>query len=857
MRIILPFLIESIKQKVLEQAGIKAISPGDCKLLSALVSDKTHKQISDTTLKRIYGFTFSKFLPSLYTLNTLSEYIGYKGWEDFSKHIQANSACNSNLKNEDEAFSIISQSLNVSHKTLQILANRSVVPFKLTVKRNLVADHLTIFAHAKETATVLAAPAGYGKTTSICHWAQEQLTAIAKGSGDVILFLSSKVLSSNPHVGSMNDWLKALLGISQQEAGLLELFNDNSFCDKKFYLVIDGFDKERFKPGDIELITDILLDVLALYRGYENFKVILTMRSSNWVSLRNRLKMENVADQWFSGFMQDDSQEINMQLFNAEEVKSLSRQINPTQYNIHSISPEVASLFSYPLFFQYYYQKHPQQFCLNNLDYFGIYDIISSYFLDKIYNARMATEKVLALKILMENGVVQNGTFVVDKLRVYEKMNGLWEAYNELIAIGFLREMNRSIEGGYFKYIEFSHQRLLAYSLARKLAYDNNNVYDEHLMNALSRDIDNVYRVPVLKWCIFNAIKVNQFSIFKHLIYVRLCAAEKIHLLKFLINLIQHKYLSVKGADPIQYSFCQEHQELFHYFFGIEFISPEYEEVLQQMLTLDLEDSSKVWIHTALGIIAIVQLNSSGMEKSITALRNIPQHAYNSLPINPLSCIEALYTYLKYGIVKKEALIQITHFYFNPPESHQFVEKHSSNNILYLLALSTLGISNNKYKLLRYIKVLEKGYLGVSNPDHAFQFFLNITKADSYFDLGKVEEGMIVYEKLKSEFAEHKHTYTSYMKICLDLVAVKTMAVSGRESDAHLIVEKLMQNSAKLKFNYIEAFILAAYLGMHGQDTTTPYYKEAYYKFIKLVRAGELNPQSFWLNYNSKSAVHN
>lgn len=852
MRIVLPFLLEKLKQQVLTEAGIKIVSPGDCRFLSARISGKTNKQISDTTLKRIYGFTFSKFLPSLYTLNILAEYCGYEGWDKFCQNEQAATVSEPGPVSEQEPGSTINQTLKVSQRTLQCLINRSVIPFKFTVKRAIVQDQLNLFLHSRQTATVITAPAGYGKTVSLCHWVQEQLCTITNGGTDNVLFLSSKVLSTQTHTGSLHDWLKAMMGVSIQENDFLAL-PDEQGAGKMFYLVIDGFDKERFKSGEFELMTDLLLDLIASYTHHPNFKIILSMRTANWVSIRNRLVIENQLENWFLGFMQDKHEETNLPLFSAEELEVLSRKINPSQDLVKNLNPEVVSFFSYPLFLQYYYQKHVSKFCLNKLDYFGIYDVIQSYYLDKIYNSSQSTEKVMVIKILLDSGSVLDGQFVVNKLQVYEELKGLWDAYNELISIGFLREVNRSIEGGYFKYIEFSHKRLLTYAQARTLVFYNNGNYDAGLIDRLNATIDPSYRVPVLKWCIFNAIKVQQFDIFKYITKAKLRAAEKIYLLKYLIQLIQHKYIPFYNTDPVKFTFCKRHEDLFFYFFGVEFLSPEYEEILEGILALDLEDTSKIWVHTCLGILGIVQLNGSTIERSIAALRQFPEHAFYQFPINPLYCIETIYSFFKHGFVRREALRQITQFYFNPPSQEKFSATFSSDHVLYLLAISTTGVSDNKHKLLRFVKVLKQRYLALNNTaDSTFMFFLKVSEADALLTLGQVSAGTAVYNELMEKFVQNKHTYTPYMHICLDLVSAKVMALQGKEVEAEAIIEKVMQASGKLKFHYIEAYTIAGYLAMPGMHRTSLFYKNISHRFMKLVRTGGFNLKSFLMEYKGE-----
>ncbi|WP_413667036.1 hypothetical protein ACEN9X_21210 [Mucilaginibacter sp. Mucisp86] len=44
---------------------------------------KTGREISPNALNMVFGIMPAKFKPSAYTLDTLSIYCGYAGWEDF------------------------------------------------------------------------------------------------------------------------------------------------------------------------------------------------------------------------------------------------------------------------------------------------------------------------------------------------------------------------------------------------------------------------------------------------------------------------------------------------------------------------------------------------------------------------------------------------------------------------------------------------------------------------------------------------------------------------------------------------------------------------------------------------------
>ncbi len=80
----IPFhTLNALKELTVTVARISIISMVDCKLLRDLIINKTNDYISDIALCRLFDLEPSKFSPSLYTLNILSKYCGYKDWPDF------------------------------------------------------------------------------------------------------------------------------------------------------------------------------------------------------------------------------------------------------------------------------------------------------------------------------------------------------------------------------------------------------------------------------------------------------------------------------------------------------------------------------------------------------------------------------------------------------------------------------------------------------------------------------------------------------------------------------------------------------------------------------------------------------
>lgn len=74
-------LLNAVEHKL----GKRLITPRDFKLLSNEVDKLLKKEISVSTIKRLWGYicTDDNYSPHTYTLDTLAEYAGYKDFETF------------------------------------------------------------------------------------------------------------------------------------------------------------------------------------------------------------------------------------------------------------------------------------------------------------------------------------------------------------------------------------------------------------------------------------------------------------------------------------------------------------------------------------------------------------------------------------------------------------------------------------------------------------------------------------------------------------------------------------------------------------------------------------------------------
>jgi hypothetical protein len=831
---ILPYYLERLKLEVLQQANLQAASPADCKRLAGVIQAKLKVPLSDTTLKRVFGFAAAKHGSSLYTLNVLAQYCGYEGWASFCDGY--GSTVKVALPATIPLISVSQWTWQTSRRTLEALINASGIPYPLTVKRNFIDDQLNFFSGGEQRATVLCAPAGYGKTIGLCHWVEERLNLMQSGNhNDMLLFLSSRLLPGLQAGGnSVNDWLTTLIGFGPEHHGLAGQLYDRLQEAGLFYLVIDGFDPEQFKPGEFERLSELLLDVLSLYRTNPNFKLILSMRSASWLALYQRLQAVNGTGAWDLGFM-GAAREDNVPLFSPEELQTLRRRIRPGAPAV-PVTLEVIALLSYPLFFQYYYHKHTADFRPDKLDRLDLYELVANYFLEKIYRSRLAAEKLQLLHTLLDHVQPCDGNYPVRKLAVLDALKRSGPAYQELLSLGFLRSVNRSREGSYAEYIEFAHKRFLMYTLAGKLVYTHQEHFDEALMEDIGR-LPEGCRLSVLKWCAFKAVKAGQYHFFNQLPGLPLPETGKALLIRFLGDLRQHICAGMPAGPSLSFGFSRQ-PALVSYILGAEYCGEAYGQVLEGWSGLQLEDPGKIWIHTALAMNHLAMFNSAGVEACLAELRRIPQAYYAALPIHPLNCLETIFAYLKYGVLKKEALRQITAYCFNPPTR---VAGTPEAQLLFLLALHTLKLGAHPAKQLRLIKVLEQRMSENIHPESGFYFLVRLLKAEAYLEAGQVEKSHRLYLELAADQAER----TAYPAIRLRLLKAKLLVNMGSQAEAGQAAEQLAAAADKSGYHSITAEAVSVYLDRYSDHEPTDFLKRIQYQLIRTIRRGGFAPKSF------------
>jgi len=761
-----------LKIEVLQNAGIKTITPADCKAISLQISNFTKQVISETTLKRIFGFALSKFNPSQYTIDLMAKYCGYSGWKDFCEKQDIGKI---ELPNENMDWNNLrNEAMKITEFTLHALKNRSGIPFNQTVERKFFENHMHDFIASDSMGTVFAAPTGYGKSIALCHWVEQQLQLnYAKYSDDIILFFSSHALMSALHSGKdLANWLLALLGYST-ETGIKALASLTQKKDYKFYLIIDGFDPHLLKNDQFNILISQLGDIFSLRKSCDFFKVVLTMRTSTWVNHKHEWEDEKYS--WFNS-LNADNQFINMPMFAMKEIGELRYKINPVDNS--AITLKTAQTVSNPLYFQYYYKQHKANFSLKHIDNMSVYDILSVFVTNKIYTSLNSADKMAFIMRIIEEMDFANDNYNVDKLKLTTLLKQNACIYQDFLSMGVLKEINSSDNYRYENYIRFSDPNILDHFIAKTLLYESNNQFDYALVHKVNTLLTtSSHKLSVLKWCIIGVVKSGDMHNLEYLTQVDVTTTEKAELITFMGDLLKREVVNTENNKALLKYFKEDKSEkLFDYFFGLELINNDYKTALLTLLKFDLTIKQKITVNTSLAIIAVIQLDMNELEHAINQMNKLPADEYYAFPIDPLSCLDAIFHFFKFGFIKKDALADLTKASFALSEQRDTqIQKCAVNDTLFLLATYTLWLCDNPKKVLRFTNIVKKAYDtdGIENTQSPYNFFTSLLKADAHFKAGDKSKVKYFYDSVSQAYDKTEGILTPFMKALFFSLKIK------------------------------------------------------------------------------------
>lgn len=499
--------IDTLKLKTEEFFGKKITNARDCVELSDAIFEKTQLQISASTLKRLWGVVVSNSKPSLFTLNTITNFCGYENWKSFKN--QTNIKIPLKLKTH---FNLLQKKADeISSFSINSIKNRLGIPYEKTIVRNFAIKKFDEFVKSNKTATAFVAPGGYGKSTLMLQLADLfflKRDAIYKNS--FLLFIDCFIIENFSNNNYPLDNLILEITNTLSQINKIQIENPTPFV-----LIIEGLNEISYRIEIINKLIDSLLNFISHHKGNQLFKIIITCRSNIWIHILEKIDFfSNLKSKWFNVNFEGSLQELsNIPTFEEEEIENIFKKNSPniSFEQLKITHPELIDIISNPYFLNLHFDTN-QDDKINS----GI-DLLSNFIFKNVLNGMYAVEKSIIIEdILIISDYGQNINQV--KKNEIKSISQNKYAYNELLSNGILYEYNV-----YEKYltfsphIKFTHDILFEFFIANY--WLRNNEIDIALLKKLTSFYKNTKEVAsnILQWIIKFAFLEKKIDFLKNI----------------------------------------------------------------------------------------------------------------------------------------------------------------------------------------------------------------------------------------------------------------------------------------------------------------------------------------------------
>lgn len=687
---------EILKLQVLYRAEIKHIAPADCYSLSLKIQDKTKKRISETTLKRIFGFAAAYHNPSTYTRNTLAEYCGYNNYESFLSSKEKEELKKPKYRSWAK---ILENAHKISRFRIRSNKHRSGISYNSTVERSQIEQIINEFTSSSLSACVIQAPAGGGKTIGLTRWIDKRINKKSLGDRkDIYLFIeTSNLLISSPYSFHAVHWLSYLVGLENSNDLQNFLNSHKKSAPGNFYLIIDDLSNSILSEKEYCSIFTELINMVNYFSTFNWFKMILSVRPHIWQRNKHLIKTnENIHKQWCTKV-------YKLKGFNNQEIEQLGLNLNFGKH-FHSLlkSPCLPAI-KLPLYFQIYGQIYRKRTSVTPPNAFDKFNVLRFYLNNHVLNGSYSNEKSILLHKLSKYLIYKNDSLYIDQTKAISICNQFPKVYEQLINSGILHlfsDKNNNIKR--VSEIRFESKTLGSYFFALRFLKTNRNVFDKKLIHRINRfHCPNSIKTKLLYWLIVLAIESSNFEFLNYLDDADFIRFKETKIILFTIDSIEN-ILDEKTKKEFKNKISSL-EFLDFALLHLSFHSDHYS-TLKSLLNYNINLTQRILIHSALAIMSLNCLRDDLMLFHLKELKSINSTVFENFSLNPCRQINAVYNYFKHGTICMSALEEIKSFIdYNYRKNNQ-----SIHPIISFTAFFFSTLHNNPEKSINFLSAIQK-----------------------------------------------------------------------------------------------------------------------------------------------------
>ncbi|KQS34491.1 hypothetical protein ASG14_15340 [Pedobacter sp. Leaf194] len=753
-------LLSQLRKFVLIKSGLRNIDPGHCKTISELVFKETKNYVSETTVKRFFGFaqTLHKF--SLFTLNSLAQYIGYTDWDSFCK----------DKKNQIEDVNDVWSDLKircqaVTDVSLIAKKNNSGVPFIATANRSFLYADFDYFLNKPYQFTTINAQPGQGKSIFIAHLVEHFFySEHAIYKNDIVLLINSGTINEIIQNDlSLKEWfLKEFkfAGISE----LIAYFKRNPRERKgRFVLIIDGTDHFLSKNKYFEVFTDFLFSVAEC----DFLKIVIGLRVNTWINMQPAITGSAfLTKSWYKGLFFDDENGTNVPLLNQEEIFYTLSHIEGRKIDEGDLHPGLIKQFSTPFWLQVYFKLKQEHTTIRLDNYLLCLELINYFLEKKIFLSKNSTEKIFILKQVSNSISKGNVCHRVAKEKLLNYISSYPEAYQELIYDGILIEEKRLTTSIPTEIIKFLNDDLYTYflflELTEKVNFKPDKAFFEEILSVY--ELEPELRALMLNWSIRFCLNRNEIQALKHIFRLPFSNDEKNNAFDFICDVALFEL--EKGDGNFNAQTIDIH------FIDIlvlgKLVSKNYKETIKRISEKVFKEEIQILLNVIECSVCVIDMDRNALTKNMNVLKRHSKTMQDMFPINPYDLILYLSNVLNNKLNKSKTLdAKILHLceeiYNSEPRRNE--EITSVEIITYRLVVLVLFTNRSYEECGRFLQAIINKYPKIFYlRSSIFSSFLLIFSVQICIKLNQHKQAQRLIKYLDKLINESNTYYTPYIK---------------------------------------------------------------------------------------------
>ncbi len=377
-----------VKEELLKTFGQEILYAKDCQILSVSILQKTNRQISSSTLKRLFGIIHSPYNLSKYTLDTLAIYLNYTNWDALK-----NSFADSKPSFSEQDY------WTLLKKRIQIVSSHSLTSMKAKLGnqfsdfqgREFAINKFETFLNSPYLATAFIAPGGYGKTTIVAQLVELFFTGPhARYPKDIVCLVDGSILTNLVNLNLEVVRLKNIIEFEQRNSFSIYFRKHPEQVKGRFVLIIESLYQIYHQEEKLNNFIENLMDLVSAYEDVSWFKLLITCRPDNWKNFSNLiLKNPHLESKWFDvHFGGSATDSINVPLLSKSEIMYFLNKRHSAkrveQFKFHY--PDVTETFNNPYLLQLFSTiQNPKGIHtdLELLDYFVSEKILTEPYLEE------------------------------------------------------------------------------------------------------------------------------------------------------------------------------------------------------------------------------------------------------------------------------------------------------------------------------------------------------------------------------------------------------------------------------------------------------------------------------------------